>query len=797
NPNINAPGWYYITVEDTTNHCINTDSVFIDQNILAPDATLGPDLVFTCADTLLTIDGTATSSSGNPLRYFWYSVNGLIDQGQGTLRIQVKSAGEYFLVATDSLNGCADTAMISIRPDLNLPSAAILPADTLNCIRNSILLNGMASSPAGNPISYRWTSGAGQNIQNPNSLNPGITEAGEYFLTVIDQVNGCSATVKTVVVIDTIKPLAIAGPDQVWNCSTKQLMLDARGSSGNHSLLFDWTTPDGVILSSPSNSQILAGAAGTYFLTVVDPVNGCVSSDQLSLTPDLQTPVANIASADTLNCIRSSITISGSGSSSGNRIQYRWTTNNGQIISPADQLDIQVNLAGIYLLLVVDTINHCRDSQNVVIIEDKILPLVQAGPDTQLDCQTTNRVLLGTVGNPSGSERFLWTTLQGNITGRNDSIQAGIDKAGTYILQVTNARNGCSQTDTLVVRFVNNLSVDAGPSLELTCSIVQGDLTGSITNGNGAETIQWTTLQGRFAGATNGPRATIDRPGVYYFRVNNPLTGCSGLDSVVVTENTNRPTDLQLSVQQPKCPGDSWFADLSQITGGVPPYRYFLDNNPNPGNIFQGQSSGNHNIRILDANGCPLDRSFVITDPLPVSVQIQPSVKLQAGDSYALQPLYSIPDDSIDWVRWSPSDFLSCTDCKYPTVRAIDRDIEYIVTFANKNGCTASARIRIEVIRRNIWIPNAFSPNGDNINDSFFPVVSEESFNEIRSMQIFDRWGNLVYSASHFPPNDPAYGWTGESGGDKLNPGVFVYLIELEWKNGEVEKFFGDLSLIR
>ena len=123
--------------------------------------------------------------------------------------------------------------------------------------------------------------------------------------------------------------------------------------------------------------------------------------------------------------------------------------------------------------------------------------------------------------------------------------------------------------------------------------------------------------------------------------------------------------------------------------------------------------------------------------------------------------------------------------------------MEYTVVYSNNNGCIATARIRIEVIKRDIWIPNSFSPNGDNINDYFFPVVSEDSYNEVRSMQIYDRWGNQLFSRQHFQPNDPLSGWKGNCNGQHVNPGVYVYYIEVEWKNGETEKRFGDISLIR
>lgn len=140
---------------------------------------------------------------------------------------------------------------------------------------------------------------------------------------------------------------------------------------------------------------------------------------------------------------------------------------------------------------------------------------------------------------------------------------------------------------------------------------------------------------------------------------------------------------------------------------------------------------------------------------------------------------------------------MSCTDCPNPIVKNLSDETSFTVSYTTKNGCTASSSILIQIIKRGIWLPNAFSPNGDNINDSFYPIVAEESYKQINYMNIYNRWGELVYSKLNFQPNDPIQGWDGNFNNQKLNPGVFVYVLEVEWTNGEKQKLWGDLSLIR
>jgi gliding motility-associated-like protein len=795
NPVVNAPGWYYLNLEDTINHCRNIDSVYINQNILTPIAKLGPDRVFTCADSILTLDGS-NSSQGGQLRYNWISPNGIIDSGQGTQFIKIKSAGDYYLIVLDSINFCSDTDLISVKPDLNAPVANISVNDTLTCLQPSVMLFGTASSPSGDPVIYHWSASSGQVIQNPNSLSPIVTEPGEYLLTVIDQLNGCSTTVKDTVTIDTIKPIASTGNSGIWNCSTTQFTLDGSNSTGTHGLQFQWTTTDGSILSNNQKNRIDIGAPGTYTLKVIDLVNGCESIDQIVVQKDLNIPVASIQFPDTLNCFRSTVMLSGQGSSTGNRIQYNWNTNNGQIIGSTNQINILVDKPGTYQIIVTDTTNKCKQQQTVTVIEDKLQPVVDAGNPAILSCQLTDLILTATISTP-GNHNLNWKTNQGNILSKTDSFQIKINKPGIYFVDVTNTSNGCSGTDSVLVTKINNLSVDAGSSTELTCSLLEATLNGSLQNGAGNEQFIWSTIQGHFTGNPNAAQVKADRPGWYYFIVNNNATGCNGIDSVLITENTNRPTTINLDVQQPKCPGDSWLTNITNISGGEKPLQVFLNNQLVNGLTMQGNAPGNYSIKVVDKNGCELSSGFNIITPTGVAVQLVPLVRLSAGDDYNLVPMYSIPDDSIASVQWSPSDFLTCTNCPYPQIKGIDQDLEYTVTYTNRNGCIASARIRIEIIKRNIWIPNAFSPNGDNINDSFYPVVSEDSYQEIKSMQIFDRWGNLLFSRMHFPPNDPFYGWNGDANHEHLNPGTFVYVIEVVWKNGETEKRFGNVTLIR
>ena len=210
-----------------------------------------------------------------------------------------------------------------------------------------------------------------------------------------------------------------------------------------------------------------------------------------------------------------------------------------------------------------------------------------------------------------------------------------------------------------------------------------------------------------------------------------------------------------------------------------------------------GLAPGLHRLEVTDANGCIVSKDFQILTPSATGVNLPTSVKINAGDPFTLKPVFSIPTDSIAWIMWTPAEFLSCSDCPEPNLKGLNTETSFTITYANKQGCTASASILIQIIKRGVWVPNAFSPNGDGINDYLFPVVSEDSYRTIKSLSIYDRWGELVFRKNNFEPNVPSEGWDGKFKSEVLNPAVFLYVLEVEWKNGQTQLLTGDFTLMR
>jgi len=178
-----------------------------------------------------------------------------------------------------------------------------------------------------------------------------------------------------------------------------------------------------------------------------------------------------------------------------------------------------------------------------------------------------------------------------------------------------------------------------------------------------------------------------------------------------------------------------------------------------------------------------------------VLVDVASEHQIEEGDSLTLDPYYSF---NVSKVSWSPDQGIDCVNCPKPMVSPAN-DTKYYVQVTDENGCTStdSILIRVNNKAREPYIPNIFSPNDDNINDRWIPVM-EQSRGTIEQIQIFDRWGARVFECrSHAIGSDHCNEWDGTSLGKKCQPGVYVYQIVWRDAAGVPQKKVGEVSLIR
>ncbi len=223
-------------------------------------------------------------------------------------------------------------------------------------------------------------------------------------------------------------------------------------------------------------------------------------------------------------------------------------------------------------------------------------------------------------------------------------------------------------------------------------------------------------------------------------------------------------------------------------------YQYSLDGQEFTSiNLFNNLSAGKHTIFIQDRKGCVDSMDVIITEPPEVIANAGVDLEIDLGDFIDLNANAS-PQNFYTY-NWYRGDSIECKTCQ--NTRALPfNDGFYSVQTTNDNGCIGLDSIFVRV-RKNylVYPPNVFSPNGDNIND-IFSVIGSKSLASIDQLQIFDRWGNLLYEGRNLLPGSGA-GWNGRSGEQPCNPGVYVYVVKAKFIDGHTESISGDITLTR
>jgi large repetitive protein len=195
-----------------------------------------------------------------------------------------------------------------------------------------------------------------------------------------------------------------------------------------------------------------------------------------------------------------------------------------------------------------------------------------------------------------------------------------------------------------------------------------------------------------------------------------------------------------------------------------------------------------------DGKNCFTDTGFVkiTVGPRP-TVNLGSDLNLSTGTITTLNAVIQ-NGPIISWA-WTPSTGLSCTNCPSPVLKVTD-NISYQVTVTNNYGCVATDNLAVFTFCKNsqVFIPNAFTPDGDGLNDVLMVRGTGIS---VKSFRIFNRWGELVFERQNFNANDKKYGWDGKVKGVPASPDVFVYTAEVICDNGVQYIYKGNSTLLK
>ncbi len=755
------PGIYTVTVTDA-NGCQKVSSMSVTEpsSIQILTALNRSPSCFGLSDGQLT---TYAVGGTTPFVFVWNT--GQINQGINNI-----PAGTYTVTATDG-NGCSQVRTETVTEPALLTSNAN-PQETTCFGQNSgsMQVNVTGGTPQYNVV---WV---GPNGFSGNGLNLSNLFAGLYSATVTDA-KGCTSV--STATVDQPDELQITIPEFADT-------ICFLGNNGTASVtVLGGTSPYNFLWSANNQTtQIATGLSSNAYQVTITDANGCSISGSTFVFQQEELNVAATTQAsgchDGLDGTGTVASIFyGATPADLNAFTYSWNT------SPPKTGQNVNGLQGgkTYILTATDPLGCTATSSAMV---GNPLPLetaVTGITPARCEGEATGTAAASGIG---GTAPYTW--LWNGGTTPTDSVAQGL-AAGDYRVTITDA-NGCRGISLVTVEEPTELRVQLAP-LDVLCF---GESTGSAkatpSGGVGPYQIVW---QDGTIGTVLGSLAA----GQYRLSVTD-ANGCL-TPATVTIEEPGAPLSGVASMEPPRCHGGFDGRVLFTANGGTQPYTYTLGNRPPNGSAIQiGVSAGLYNPQILDANGCAfIVTPIEVTQPAPLQLDLGPDIQILFGQDTQL--LASVQNaQGMPQYTWNQSDstWLSCMDCRNPSVYSLEFTRYFKVVVTDSVGCRAEDQIRISVEKpRKVFVPTGFSPNGDFTNDLL--LLHGQKNTKVLDFKVFDRWGELLYQLQDIELNDETMGWDGTFRGQACDPGVYIWLLEVEYTDGVREVFKGNTTLIR
>ncbi len=702
--------------------------------------------------------------------------------------------GSYSLLVRDQENCELDTTFVITEPDSIKFNLEITPPscpDGQNGVIDAFFggVSGgtpIVGSPSGHEYMYRWytVDDTSTTLIFRNFLRTRLSDrgAGTYALAVTDA-NGCT---------DSTTVSLFSGP-------SIEIQLDrdltCPGDSIAQLSVVGDLTGNTIAWSTGSDMETITQlSAGLYQVSVTETINPdsvCTSVDTLRITdPDLgvraQRPMQFM--------LRSQCNEPDSGLlfnlllDPPQPYSYQWDgypdeTHPFLLVSESGSYHLTAT-ADRTGCLVYDTVINVQFPERLEVTVDTIRPSCNGDADGSIEVLATGR---------GGQFDFSWgAPVSSPVSDDTSSLVTGLT-AGTYDITVTESADPtCAVTLMLQVSEpdVLTLDIDTAGTQNIRCF---GQKDGQISlhwlggNQDMAPTIRW-------SGDTisNTLLASGLDAGTYDI-VLTDHRGCSDAITIDITE----PGEIFATIPQPTepaCNGFQTIVTVNSASGGTGNnYTYSVNNGSTQALNFESSIfAGQHLISVFDEMGCRLDTFIEVSEPPPLTVDLGEDFSVALGDSVRLDATVDALAP-IDAYIWTPMEDLSCLNCENPFVQPFESRT-YELTVVDMDGCEGSDDIMILVDKaRKVYIPNGFTPNNDGLNE-VWKVYPGPGVRSIKSIHLFDRWGNLVYleqNESLFPE-----GWDGVFDGKMMNPGVFAYLVEVEFIDGRIFTYRGDVTMV-
>ncbi|WP_207493248.1 gliding motility-associated C-terminal domain-containing protein [Aridibaculum aurantiacum] len=466
---------------------------------------------------------------------------------------------------------------------------------------------------------------------------------------------------------------------------------------------------------------------------------------------------------------------------------WQWDFGDGTVSPTKNPTKAYFSDGTYYVQVLINGVSGCLDTLRVPInVSIRRAPVGDIGSDT-IACTGQRMYFNALIQSQDSVVNVAWN-FGNNTAGVGRNVFAVYNVPGVYHVRlITTTMYGCADTTFKTIRVDATPMVNAGNDVQ----ICRGQTT-QLTAG-GASTYTWSPVQS-LSCATCPVTLANPTMSTQYVVQGKTLLGCSNTDTVVV--NVVQPSRITVSSNDTICIGET----TQLFANGATRYMW---------NPVVGLSSGSI-ANPLASPTTTTDYMVIGTDPyncfadtgyVRVVVGAYPKVKLNDGGTVLVGstiPLSAvISNGPIRKYTWSPAEDVSCINCPRP-LAVVNKPTTFKLTVENIYGCSSSDTVSYKVKceeSAQVYIPNAFSPDGDGLNDVF--MIRGKGLSTVKFFRVFNRWGQLVFERSNFNANDPRSGWDGKINGVPANPDVYVYTAEMTCAAGDTFVRKGNVTLVR
>lgn len=784
-------GSYTATVKATdVSGCNATNSYVVTVQRPPITGTVNP--VNGCIPAPVTFAANTTLPAGSSVtNYNWdFGDGNTLPNGTTNSTAHTYTAtGSYVPTLTiTTVEGCTNTFTFPTVAFGTPPTGLVaFPSKTVYCGSETPLFTATAT----NANSYLWDFGDGNTATvTSTTTSHKYTTLGTKTVTVTPYFNGCAAAPASFT-IDIVG--VIAGFTYSNTCSDKKTFLFINTTQGNQSTI-TWDFGDGSPTVSTTNVTHTYPAAGAFVtsLFVTDNITGC--TDRYAVT--IYTANISLTNPDVAICRNSNTTFTIENNYSNTSATYEWNVVGlPPITNNSNPFTVTASVLGNFNHQFATVNNGPQYCIDTVYLNHAILV---RGPNLSYTAPTpvcANEPY--NITNTSGPflaidtvKLWYWNYGQGPA---NDTIYQPptlhYPVAGNYNIKLVAKDNkGCidSLTKSVIINPVPFLRII--PRDDTLCL---GQTDSLIAYHSG--TILWSPAS-MLSCSTCDTTIAAPTTSTTFYAVATNVEGCTAKDSTILkvyTPFTAQPVQSPVLI----CQGDGIHINVTppdKIITWSPATNISDTTIYNP--LVNPASTTRYTATLTDSAGCFNNSAFVdvIVKTLPI-VNAGPDQIVPYNSSFTISPTYS--NNIVQYV-WAPAGTLNCITCPSPSGIATASQL-YSITVTSDSGCVAKDEINIfvECKYANLLMAGAFSPNRDGRNDYYFPMA--RGIKLITKFIIFDRYGQKVFEAKSFKPNDKAFGWNGRYRGQENSPGTYVYLLEAICETGETLQKNGSFILVK